>query len=344
MCNPLHCFLPPYMVEKLKKNVDPEMASVAKKNDKLSKKFRNSREYILYQRQEVNEVDDLKLEGSQIEIYDCNDTEELPGEPIVNGNQNEDYKNVSKNLKTACSFYQDLFARNSFNNNAAKIIASINYSNDYNNAHWNGGQLVFGNGDGVNFKSFTSDIDVVAHELTHGISPVSITLGYSGESGALVESFSDIMGILVKQKIENEDVKQSNWLMGENVLMDNGYAIRSLKDPGAAFVNHPTYGNDPQPKIYDKLITVNDVHKFCGIPNFAFYVAARDMGGNAWEKAGRIWYGAYMELKYKKTNFGMFRNATVDKAKELFPGGAEIQAVNNGWDEVKVIPFEPGGN
>jgi Zn-dependent metalloprotease len=344
--NPVHCFLPPYMVAKLKKNKDHEVSENAKRNSELSKKLRYVRKYITSRKADMQEMFlenpvNLGANSPDIEICNSNHTQNTPGDTMNNAVGDADFVNVKKNLEIAWKFYFDVFARNSFNNKGARIISSIHFSNQFNNAHWDGKQLVFGDGDGINFKSFTLDIDLVGHEFTHGVSPVKTPLDYMGQSGALVESFSDVMGILVKHRSMNLDVKQSNWLMGENVLMNNGFAIRSLKEPGTAYVNHPVLGRDPQPKIFDPGIPVNDVHKFCGIPNHAFYVAAFDIGGNAWEKAGRIWYGAYMELEFPKTNFSMFRDATVKKAAELFPGGPEIQAVEKGWDEAGVLPFQP---
>ncbi len=339
--NPKHCFLPPYMLDKLKKSKDKDTADAATRSIEISKKIRLDRKYFSSRKPKVLEMflekaEDPAILRPNIEVYDCNHTMDMPGIFMNKDFGDADHINVKRNLEIAWKYYFDLFGRNSFNGKGAKVITSIHYAMQYNNAHWDGRQLVFGEGDGKIFKSFTLDIDLVAHEFSHGVSPVQVALDYAGESGALDESFSDVMGSLVKQRYMNSDVNNSSWLMGENVLMDPKYAIRSLKEPGAAYTNHPIFGDDPQPKEFEPGIRVQDVHKFSGIPNHAFYVAAFNIGGNAWERAGQIWYGAYMELTNFKTNFGMFREATIKKATDLFPGGPEIQAVKDGWDAVKV--------
>ena len=109
---------------------------------------------------------------------------------------------------------------------------------------------------------------------------------------------------MVKQRMLNQDVNQSDWLIGENVLLGKQYALRSMKAPGTAFVNHPELGTDPQPATMDHVVKLPDtkkgdwggVHYNSGITNFAFYVTAFNIGGFAWEKAGQIWYAAMTDL------------------------------------------------
>ena len=84
---------------------------------------------------------------------------------------------------------------------------------------WNGRQMVYGDGDKKVFGSFTTDLDIIAHELSHGVIQFTANLDYEFQPGALNESFSDVFGILVKQYALKQTVAQSNWLIGENIML-----------------------------------------------------------------------------------------------------------------------------
>ena len=214
------------------------------------------------------------------------------------------------------------------------------------NAYWDGRRMVYGDGDGSVFTSFTSDIDVIGHELTHGVTENEANLDYENQSGAMNESFSDIFGIMIKQRYNNQDVKKSNWLIGEKVMIGPKYALRSMKAPGTAYINHPELGDDPQPATMDKYQNLPDtssgdwggVHINSGIPNFAFYVAAFNMGGYAWEKAGRIWYAVLTDNNLaQNAKFADVKNLTIVHAEKLFGNNSpEVKAVKQGWSEAKV--------
>src|SRR5262249_21444423 len=145
------------------------------------------------------------------------------------------------------------------------------------------------------FGRFTVSVDVIAHELTHGITQHEANLAYEGQSGALNEHFSDVFGSLVKQYTKGQSAANADWLIGQGLLMPGiqGEAIRSLKATGTAY-DDPTLGHDPQPDHMDKYLDTEDdnggVHINSGIPNKAFYTLAVALGGNAWDQAGHIWY------------------------------------------------------
>ena len=141
-------------------------------------------------------------------------------------------------------------------------------------------------------------------------------------------------------------MKKANWLIGENVMIGINYALRSMKAPGSGYRNHPELGDDPQPATMDNYQNLPNtpsgdwggVHINSGIPNFAFYVAAYNMGGYAWEKAGRIWYATLTdpELLHNAT-FADVKNLTISQSEKLFGvNSPETKAVKQGWMEAKV--------
>lgn len=80
-----------------------------------------------------------------------------------------------------------------------RLDSTVNYGTRFENAMWNGRQMVYGDGDGRIFNRFTASLDVIGHELTHGVTQFSTALGYSGQTGALNEHLSDAFGIMVEQ-------------------------------------------------------------------------------------------------------------------------------------------------
>jgi Zn-dependent metalloprotease len=222
----------------------------------------------------------------------------------------------------------------------------VHYDKGLDNAFWDGRRMVYGDGDGIVFSSFTNDIDIIGHELTHGVMENEANLDYENQAGALNESFSDVFGILIKQRSKKQDVKKANWLIGENVMIGINYALRSMKAPGSGYRNHPELGDDPQPATMDNYQNLPNspsgdwggVHINSGIPNFAFYVAAYNMGGYAWEKAGRIWYASLTDpALLHDASFADVKNLTISHSEKLFGiDSRETKAVKQGWLEAKV--------
>ncbi|MCC7445977.1 MAG: M4 family metallopeptidase [Anaerolineae bacterium] len=253
--------------------------------------------------------------------------------------------------------YQQVYGRNSLNDRGLPLISTVHYQQQYDNAFWNGQQMVYGDGDESLpeaerlFNRFTISIDVIGHELTHGVTQYTANLNYAGQSGALNESFSDVFGVLVKQRSLNQSADQADWLIGAGLLSKNvnGQALRSMKAPGTAY-NDPVLGKDPQPAhMRDYVNTTADdggVHINSGIPNHAFYVTAVNMGGYAWEKAGRIWYVTLRDKLFAAATFQDAANLTVLIAGNLYGSGSlEQKAVQSGWAEVGItVEISTGGN
>jgi Zn-dependent metalloprotease len=239
-------------------------------------------------------------------------------------------------------FYWSVFQRNSIDGHGLALNATVHIDPSFQNAQWDGERMLFADGDGELFNRFTIALEVIGHELTHGVTQYEANLVYLNQAGALNESMSDVFGIMIKQKVLNQTVDQANWLVGDGLLAAKvqGKALRSMKEPGTAY-DDPTLGKDPQPADmahYDN--TMDDsggVHINSGIPNRAFCLAAIAIGGYAWEKTGRIWYVTLRDSRLRSdADFQRFATLTIDNAGQLFAGGAEKKAVSDAWAQVGV--------
>jgi len=278
-------------------------------------------------------------------IYDAHHTETLPGSSVraegapalADAEVNEAYDGLGATF----DFFAAVYDRNSIDDEGLHLDATVHYGRRYDNAFWNGQQMVFGDGDGDLFNRFTVSLDVIAHELTHGVTGDEAGLVYLGQAGALNESISDVFGSLVKQYARGETASSADWLIGAGLFTSKvqGVALRSLKAPGTAY-DDPVLGRDPQPATmsgYVKTSTDNGgVHTNSGIPNHAFYRAAIALGGHAWEKAGRIWYETVRDKRLKPTaTFTQFARYTVANAAQFF-GADERKAVHDAWAAVGI--------
>jgi Zn-dependent metalloprotease len=239
--------------------------------------------------------------------------------------------------------YHDVFDRDSLDDHGMELVSSVHYGVDFDNAFWNGAQMVYGDGSGRLFVkgALARAIDVVGHELTHGVTSFTADLAYSKQSGALNESFSDVFGSLVKQRHLGQTVDQADWLIGAGTLVPSlGRALRSMSEPGTA------YDGDRQPAHMDGYVDLPDdndpandnggVHINSGIPNRAFYLVATALGGEAWGHAGAIWFHTLTERLQSNAQFVDAAEQTMQVAKELF-GDTEQAAVASAWQQVGVL-------
>ena len=357
--HPAQCIIPPYINDKLAGSGDTNISRIGINTKFRSFRFRSDREFFKNTSAEEKAVLGLipkkkvEVKSASLEVYNCKKSTSLSAAAQIwkSGEvklpADKDAKNAIAAGNATWHFYYDLFGRNSVDNLGMTIQQYIHYDKKYDNAFWDGRRMIYGDGDGKIFGTFTGDIDIVGHELTHGVTQYEINLDYHTQAGALNESFSDVFGIMIKQRTLNQDVKQADWLIGENVLLGDQYALRSMKAPGTAYKNHPDLGDDPQPATMDNYVKLPDtaagdwggVHYNSGITNYAFYVTAFNIGGFSWEKAGRIWYGALTDtadLKQSAT-FSDMRKVTIKVAAGLFGAKSlEVKAVKDGWAAAKV--------
>lgn len=285
-------------------------------------------------------------------VYSANHTLRLPGKLVMSEHKTRG-KDVEVNEAydgsgSTYDFFANVFQRSSIDGRGMRLDSTVHYGTSFENALWNGRQMVYGHADGRVFTRFTASVDVIAHELTHGLTQFAAALGYHGQTGALNEHLSDAFGIMVKQYTLGQSASESDWLIGAEIFGPavNGVAVRSMAFPGTAY-DDPVLGKDPQPShMRDYVETTEDnggVHINSGILNHAFYIAAMTLGGNTWNVLGRIWYAALTERLRPEADFADFVQATVDIAGELYGHGASIQrVVADAWSDVGLSPAVVG--
>jgi Zn-dependent metalloprotease len=301
----------------------------------------------------------VTAEGKHRSIYSAQNKSQLPGllvrdegaPPTNDPAADEAYDGSGATY----DLYKEIYERFSIDGQGMRLDSTVHYLKGYDNAFWNGKQMVYGDGDedlpeeDRLFNRFTIALDIIGHELTHGVTQYEAGLVYYGQSGALNESFSDVFGSLVKQRVASQTAAQADWIIGAGLFTPNvnGVGIRSMKEPGTAY-DDPVLGKDPQPghmKDYKDVDYDNGgVHINSGIPNRAFYITAQELGGYAWEKAGRIWYVTLTDKLNSTASFQVAADQTFQTAGELYGAGSlEQNAVRKGWSEVG-IEIDGGGD
>lgn len=264
-------------------------------------------------------------------------------------------------------YYQTVHGRNGIDGNygpgtttaaanSVSIVASrVHFGSGYNNAFWYQNMMSYGDGDGTTFSPLTST-DVCGHEMTHGVTERTANLTYSKESGALNESWSDIMGAMVELYADGGVVSTNTWLIGEDIYTPGtaGDALRRMDNPNA--VGDPDHYSL---RLYPGTCTPSSANDQCGvhtnssISNHAYYlmaaggtnrvsgVAVTGIGGT---DAAKIFYRALTVYMTASTNFAGARTATLNAATDLFgSSSAQYNTVATGWCAVGVGTC-PGGS
>jgi Zn-dependent metalloprotease len=222
-----------------------------------------------------------------------------------------------------------------------RLVHTVHHRRNYNNAFWDGTQMVYGDGDGQIFSTFV-ELTVIGHEMSHGVVQFSGGLVYQGQSGALNESFADVFGAMTRQYAEKTDVYASDWLIGKGILGPEitGVALRSMKMPGTAY-SDALLGQDPQPYHMDFYVDTQDdnggVHINSGIPNHAFYLYCMLIGGNSWGIPGQVWYRALQSLNNPFASFADWAIETMQAGIALHGiGSTEVIALRRAWKLVGI--------
>jgi Zn-dependent metalloprotease len=346
--NPIQCILPPHMMEAIARSGNSQEREWALRMLAADSTVRSQRTTHAALQAAAPPVSPSLTPHKQRQIYTANQGSTLPGTPVRSEGQGPTGDAAADEaydgLGATFDLYWNVFQRNSIDNAGMNMLGTVHYLQGYDNAFWNGTQMVFGDGDGTYFNRFTIAVDVMGHELTHGVTAHQANLVYHDQPGALNESISDVFGSLVKQYHHSpqQTAAQADWLIGAGLFTSavNGVALRSMKAPGTAY-DDPHLGKDPQPANMSGYVTTTSdnggVHINSGIPNHAFYLCAVALGGYAWEKAGIIWYATLCDPRLASTaQFQDFANLTADNAGRLF-GDVEQQAVINAWKQVGII-------
>jgi Zn-dependent metalloprotease len=280
-------------------------------------------------------------------VYDAQNQHQLPGTLVLADPTSEHEPDADIEALEAwdgsgatSDFFARVFGRNSIDGKGMRLVSTVHYGTSFENALWNGRQMVYGDGDGRIFNRFTASLDVIAHELSHGYIQKAAGLGYHGQTGALNEHLADAIGIMVKQYTLGQTAQESDWLIGSGIFGPdvNGIAVRSMAHPGTAYDDH-LLGRDPQPwHMRDYVETTEDnggVHINSGILNHAFANAAKALGGYTWDVLGRIWYVVLTEHLGPDADFADFTRATVAIAGELYGKRGRVQRiVAKAWSDV----------
>ncbi|MDQ0956088.1 hypothetical protein QFZ24_010097 [Streptomyces phaeochromogenes] len=338
--------VPPHILDRLARNADPALAGPAQRTLVRDAQERSRRrvttEFGLAAAPIAKAPSDQPLRT----IYDAEHGSALPGIK-VRGEGSRPGKDVTVNrayagLGATFDLFLKAYQRHSIDGNGLPLDATVHYDRDYNNAFWNGEQMVFGDGDGEIFLDFTIPIDVIGHELTHGVTQYTANLAYFGQPGALNESMSDVFGSLIKQYTLGQTAAEADWLIGAGLLAPSvtGKALRSMKEPGTAY-DDDVLGKDPQPATMDDYVRTGrdngGVHINSGIPNHAFYLVAEALGEYAWERAGQIWYDVLTGGQLQpQADFSDFARLTAAAARSRYGEGEESQSVLKAWEQVGV--------
>jgi Zn-dependent metalloprotease len=263
-------------------------------------------------------------------VFDCHHGTTLPGAAVANPGTSADAsaKRAFTETEAVAKFYWDLFKRDSLDNHHMTLVSSIHYSTKFNNAFWNGSQMVYGDGDGQIFVDFTLGNDVIGHELTHGVTQHSLGLAYANEPGGLNESMSDVFGSMFRQWQAGQTVNTADWLIGHDIMgpvaKSKGYTcLRDMSNPAAS------HALAPQPTHFSQYHAGMDPHYSSGIPNFAFYKAAKAAGGHSWDKVGQIWYKA---LTNAPASPNMHMVEFANRTRSLSASDAPLHsAINAAW-------------
>ncbi len=352
----LECIIPPHMNKNIAENGTPEQREKARNAMTSSALLRAQRAVMT---EMVDLVRPVAVDGKIRNVFNAHNGSNLPGTLVRSEGDGPTGDLAVDEAYDGSGATYDLFMqeyeRHSIDGNGMRLDSTVHYEVGYDNAFWNGRQMVYGDGDEDLpesqrlFNRFTIALDIIGHELTHGVTQFEAGLVYRDQPGALNESISDVFGSLVKQRLRNQTAAEADWIIGEGLFSPNvnGVGIRSMKAPGTAY-DDPVLGKDPQPAHMSDYKNVSydngGVHINSGIPNHAFYATAMEMGGYAWEKAGRIWYVTLRDRLGSSALFTQAAQQTYLVAGSLFGNGSlEQQAVRAGWSAVG-IAVDEGGN
>lgn len=339
-----NCILPPHILRALLESGDDELRRSALGTLVSTSRLRGQRSVRSFALAATPA-------GGRRTISDCHHQTRLSSATVVRGEDDPPVADATVDaaadgLGATRDFVGQILKRDSIDGKGMRLNGFVHYGQKFNNAFWDGSEMVFGDGDGRIFSNFTGSLDVIAHELAHGVTEHTAGLEYHNQSGALNESVSDVFGSVVKQWKLGQTADQADWLVGAEIFTPgiDADALRSLKAPGTAYDTPLLGGKDPQPATMSNYVQLPDtddednggVHINSGIPNHAFFLVATGIGGYSWEAPAAIWYES-LKASSPQTTFQEFADTTYAKAGQLYGAGSpEQQAVFAAWQGVEI--------
>ncbi len=337
-----HCqFVPDDVLERIAcdPTLSKEVCDNADYSAKLSQHFRDIRlqsKKLAGFMLETHALTTL-TENPEVTLFDCKRTHSLPGVQILAPGTSNDatVRRTYTETDHVATFLRKVFQRNSIDNAGMTLMSSVHYGKKYNNAMWNGLQMIYGDGDNELFVDFTAGLDVIAHELTHGVTQYALQLDYEEEPGGLNESLSDCFGVMFRQWRLGQTGARADWLIGQDIL---GPTARNRGFTCLRDMAHPAGKHclAPQPAHYEELKPGMDPHYTSGPPNLAFVTACKQIGGNSWETIGQVWYHVLTRSGLRpRMSMADFSSLARAAAVTLFgKESAVASAVDAGWKKV----------
>ncbi|MBG48266.1 MAG: peptidase M4 family protein [Pseudozobellia sp.] len=335
MCQEKCFIVPPHILEELAKRGNKSCKRTLNDTGRILERRQTALNHLLVREQEDGAANRL--------VYDCQNKYQQRVELVMNEGDQPTADEVANLAYDGSGFvrnyFQQTFGLNSVDGNGLDIISNIHYGENYNNAYWDGDEMTYGDGDGKEFTNFARAIDVVAHEIAHGVTQFLANLEYYGQSGALNEHFSDVFGTVIKQKYLEQDIEDADWLIGDLVVTEEfpGIAIRSMKAPGTAndFDTQP----DHMDNYYSGTADNQGVHINSGIPNKAFYLSCLEIGI---DDCALIWFETLKSL-WRTANFNDMVETLISVAQNLSSEGRvneqSVDAISNSFSSVGLTPI-----
>ena len=320
-CNCTCFIVPPYIVEYMEKH---GQVKISEENLQAEKSFREARSKKIDALNAASAAPEV-LGASLRKVYDCKNRRLLRKNLVRSEGQapvaDQVVNAVYDNTGIVREFYKTQYNWISFDNNGGTLHLNVHYLSNYNNAGWDGDEMVFGDGDGVIFVNLGNSLDVTGHEITHGVIQYTANLVYSKQPGALNEHMADVFGVTIRQFTQGQSSSPStaNWLIGDSIMGPTlqGQALRNMKAPGTAY-NNVYMGQDPQPDHMSNYYTGSSdnygVHINSGIPNKVFYLVSVAFGDTL--KAALLWFET-LKVMTSTDNFATFKTRILAKATTL---------------------------
>ncbi|WP_371745559.1 M4 family metallopeptidase [Myxococcus sp. CA033] len=239
---------------------------------------------------------------------------------------------------TTYACYETIFGRDSFDDRGATITSTVHYGASYVNAYWDGIQIVFGDGDGVNSGQLGLDLDVVSHEITHAVTQYESGLVYRNESGALNESLSDIAAAICESWARGGAIDADVWKIGEDIWTPNigGDALRYMDNP-----TRDGSSKDYYPERYTGTADNGGVHWNSGIQNLVFKLLVTggthprgktpiNVAGVGMNRAAQTFYFAATNYYTSTTTMSQAKAYTVQAAQDRYDASV-VNAVRDAW-------------